>query len=110
MFEPNVCFIVSREPLMRQAARRDAIEKGLVRDLRKLGYHVTFVSGDGLPDILVRRRATDAQCFGFECKTAKGKRTDAQKESQWPIVRSLEDVFRLMGVPWHPSWQQRQVL
>lgn len=80
-----------------QTRRRDQNEKPIVRDLRKLGYDVTPVSGEGAPDIFVRRSTRTGFGFGCELKTAQGMRTDAQEASQWPIARSLDDVLRLMG-------------
>jgi len=84
-----------------QTRRRDAAEAPIVRDLRKLGYDVTQVSGEGAPDILVRIGRAASECYGFEVKSEDGKPTKAQAESQWPIARSLEDVLVVMGVRLH---------
>lgn len=80
-----------------QKRRRDANERPIVRDLRKLGYQVTPISGEGAPDIFVRRSTRTGFGFGCELKTKRGTRTDAQEASQWPIARSLDDVLKLMG-------------
>jgi len=94
------CFIVSRGGGMRvgQARRRDAAEAPIKRDLEQLGYHVTQVSGEGAPDLLVRKCCWAGECWGFEVKSDDGRRTDSQERTQWPIVRSLEDVLECMGV------------
>lgn len=62
-----------------------------------MGYHVTPVSGDGAPDLIIRRSRRTGFAFGCEVKTAAGRRTAAQQQSEWPIVQSLDDVLRLMG-------------
>lgn len=80
--------------LKRWSARRDAIETPIVQALRAVGADVTRVSGKGAPDLLVRYRGRLA---AFEVKTAKGDRTAAQTETQWPIVRSVEEALREIG-------------
>ncbi len=76
-----------------QARKRDANEKVIVDALRKLGAHVTMISGEGAPDILVRFLGG---LWAFEIKAAKGKRTDAQDVTEWPIVRSVDDALNRM--------------
>lgn len=80
-----------------QSRRRDENEWPIICDLRKLGYHVTQVSGVGAPDLIVRRSSRTGFGFSCEVKSSHGKRTGAQERSQWPIVRSLDDILRLMG-------------
>lgn len=77
-----------------RAAKRDANEKPIVAALRAAGAQVTIVSGEGAPDLLVRFRAV---LWGFEVKSEKGKRTAAQEQSQWPIVRSIDDALKAIG-------------
>jgi Holliday junction resolvase len=81
--------------LKRWSARRDAIEKPIVQALRAVGADVTRVSGKGAPDLLVRYKGRIAV---FEVKSAKGDRTVAQDETKWPIVRSVEEALREIGV------------
>ena len=73
-----------------QARRRDASEKAIVAALEALGAHVTRVSGVGAPDLLVRWRG---RLWAWEVKSATGTRTQAQQESQWPIVRSVDEAI-----------------
>lgn len=73
-----------------QARKRDANEKAIVKALEAAGCHVTRVSGKGAPDLLVRYHG---QLWGFEVKSATGKRTGAQEHTQWPILRSIDDAF-----------------
>lgn len=78
-----------------QTRRRDANEKGLTKALRAIGADVTPISGKGAPDLLIRFRG---QVYAVEVKTATGSRTTAQEESQWPVVRSVDEVFTLLGI------------
>lgn len=77
-----------------QARKRDANEKPITKALRALGADVTPVSGEGAPDILVRWQG---HLWGFEVKSATGKRTEAQVETNWPILRSVDDALRAIG-------------
>lgn len=77
-----------------RAHRRDANEQAIVDALVAVGAHVTRLSGKGAPDILVKFRGL----YAFEIKTKKGKRTDAQEDSQWPIVRSVEEALYAIGL------------
>lgn len=74
-----------------QARRRDLNEPAIVQALRQIGADVLQVSGKGAPDLLVRWQG---KVFGLEVKTATGKRTEAQEDSQWPIVRSPEEAIQ----------------
>ncbi len=75
--------------------RRDANEKDIRGALAALGAHVFQISGDGLPDLLVLWKGT---WMPLEVKTAKGRFTSSQTALLWPVVRSVGDVFVLLGV------------
>jgi Holliday junction resolvase len=77
-------------PRVGQARRRDANEADIVRALRAAGADVTPVSGKGAPDLIVRYRG---RVYAFEVKAPKGTRTEAQEESQWPVIRSVDEAF-----------------
>ena len=83
-------------PRVGQARRRDQNEAAIVQALQQLGASVTKISGDGAPDLLVAHRG---RLFAFEVKSATGTRTRAQAESQWPIVRSIDEALSILGVP-----------
>lgn len=80
----------------RWSARRDAAEKPIVAALRAVGADVTLISGEGAPDILVRVRGT--LVAAFEIKTGKGRQTEAQRVTGWPIVRTPDEALKLIGV------------
>lgn len=81
--------------LWRRNPRRDAVEQAIVDALRDVGAErITKVSGKGAPDLVFQFRN---RVHAFEVKTSTGKRTDAQKKTLWPIVRSVEDVLRAIG-------------
>ena len=77
-----------------QTRKRDANEKPIRDALAAVGAHVTVISGEGAPDLLVRFRG---RLYGLEVKGKSGKRTKAQEESQWPIVRNIEDALKEIG-------------
>lgn len=81
-------------PRVGQARKRDANEPAIVDALRAVGAHVTAISGKGAPDLLVRFRG---QLWGFEVKSGKGTRTEAQENTQWPIVRTPDEALRSVG-------------
>lgn len=88
--------------LSRRNPRRDTVEPAIVEALQALGWTITRVSGKGAPDILARRQGhasglPSGLCFGFEIKAEKGRRTKAQQESQWPILRSVDDALQAVG-------------
>lgn len=78
-----------------QARKRDANEKPITDALRRLGADVTPVSGRGAPDILVRWQG---RVFGFEVKSEKGRQTEAQENTNWTIIRDINDALREIGV------------
>jgi Holliday junction resolvase len=78
-----------------QVRRRDANEKAIVKALEAVGAHVTKISGEGAPDLLVRFQG---RLWAFEVKAAKGKQTEAQIETQWPVIRSVEDALQAVVV------------
>lgn len=81
--------------LWRRNPRRDAVEAEIVAALRDVGAErITKVSGKGAPDLVFQFRN---RVHAFEVKTGKGKRTDAQKKTLWPIVRSVEDALKAIG-------------
>ena len=73
-----------------QTRKRDANEKPIREALEAVGAHVTPISGEGAPDLLVRFKGI---LVGLEVKSAKGKRTKAQQETAWTIVRTPEDAL-----------------
>jgi hypothetical protein len=78
-----------------QVRRRDANEKPIRAALAAVGATTTQVSGKGAPDLLIAFRG---RLYAVEVKGPKGKRTEAQEASQWPIVRSIEDALETIGV------------
>lgn len=78
-----------------QARRRDVNEKPIRKALEAVGAHVTPISGKGAPDLLVRFQG---RLWAFEVKSQKGQQTEAQLETEWPIVRSVEDALAALGV------------
>jgi len=76
-----------------QTRRRDSVEKPIVDALRALGAHVTPISGKGAPDLLCRFRG---HLWAFEVKSGKGKRTEAQEQSQWPVIRTVDEAIELV--------------
>lgn len=78
-----------------QARKRDANEKPIVDALRAIGAHVTRISGEGAPDLLVRFQG---RLSAFEVKSRKGTRTDAQEDSNWPIVRTVGEALEAVGM------------
>lgn len=81
--------------LHRRNAKRDANEKQLLADLRLAGVEVWRISGDGLPDVLVRYRG---RYEVFEVKTATGRKTKKQAAIPWPIVRTFQEAADAIGL------------
>ena len=77
-----------------QARRRDSVEKPIVAAWRRVGAEVWLISGPGAPDALVRFQG---HLYAFEIKTAKGKRTQAQEVSQFPVVRTEPEALAAIG-------------
>ena len=81
---------------MRRAhKRRDANEPEIREALHAAGCQTWQISGWGMPDLLMMKAGRFYVC---EIKTAKGKRTKAQADVPWPIVRNVEEAFLLFGV------------
>lgn len=78
-----------------QSRKRDAAEREIVQALEACGVRVTPVSGPGAPDLIWRFQG---KVGGLEIKSATGKRTAAQEETQWPIVRSISEALAVIGV------------
>lgn len=78
-----------------QARKRDANEQEIVKALRAVGAEVLTLSGRGVPDVLVRYRGG---VYAFEIKSQTGERTQAQEITQWPVVRSVDEVLKAIGV------------
>jgi Holliday junction resolvase len=75
--------------------RRDAVEPEIIQGLRSVGAEVWQLSGNGLPDILATFRS---RYFVMEIKSAGGRLTAAQRGIPWPVVRSVSDALRVIGV------------
>jgi len=84
-------------PRVGQSRRRDVNERGIINDLRKAGVDVCQISGVGAPDLLLRFRGVH---LGVEVKTTTGRRTKAQEDSQWPIIRSAKDAMVMLADAW----------
>ncbi len=78
-----------------QVRKRDANEGEIVAALERTGHYVTRISSPGAPDLLVRR---GRQLWAFEIKTTKGTPTAAQRETAWPVIRSVDDALQAVGV------------
>jgi hypothetical protein len=78
-----------------QARKRDSNEKPIREALEAVGAEVFPISGKGAPDILVRLRG---RLFGFEVKSKKGKRTNAQERTRWPVIRSVGEALMAVGI------------
>lgn len=85
----------------RRAAKRDGNEHLIVKTLRGVGASVHFVSGRGLPDLLI---GFGGRTFLGETKMRKGKLTKDQETfiTSWRgepvyILRSPEDALEMLG-------------
>lgn len=67
--------------------RRDAAEMPIAEALRGLGCVVYFVSGAGLPDLLVRAPGPSGRWQPLEVKSPGGRLTTHQQAILWPVVR-----------------------
>ncbi len=63
---------------MRRAAKRDASEKDIVKELKRVGCTVTQLSQRGVLDLLVG--TPDKRFILMECKTGNGKLEDDQEK------------------------------
>jgi len=77
----------------RWAAKRDAAEGPIVEALRAVGAQVWFISGKGLPDLLVRYKG---RLEAGEVKSKGGKETENQGD--FPIWRKPEDALAAIGI------------
>lgn len=77
-----------------QTRKRDANEQAIVDALKAVGAHVTRLSGEGAPDLLIAHRG---RLWAVEVKSGKGKRTKAQEQTNWPIVRSVDEALKVIG-------------
>ena len=71
--------------------RRDANEGPIVDALRDLGCEIHYVSGLGLPDLLVRSPL--GRWVPLEVKAVKGKLKPSQQAITWPVVRSVDEAI-----------------
>lgn len=79
--------------------KRDAAERPIVEALKSVGCEVWYVSGgDGQPDLLVRVGGKNGVLHGFEVKTGKGRKTQAQAKSLFPVVRTPAEALERIGV------------
>lgn len=76
------------------AKRRDVAEAPIADALRAVGARVERVSGRGLPDLLVGFRG---RYYALEVKTGSGRQTAAQRETGYPVVRSVDEALRIIG-------------
>lgn len=88
----------------RFAAKRDKVEKAIVKALRDAGAAVVMLSETGVPDLLVSLPDGSGQNYLMECKDPEiGRLKPAQVEffNQWPgqkcIVTSPEEALAVIG-------------
>lgn len=62
--------------------------------LRQRGARVWYLSGAGLPDLLV---LSFGVWYVLEVKSARGKPTALQIDQPWPIVRTVDEAFAACG-------------
>ena len=82
--------------------RRDASEPAIIQGLRACGAFVQQLSGDGAPDLLVR---CQGRWTPLEVKSDGGHRTKAQEQTQYPLVRSLDEALAACGLA-RQAWRQ----
>ncbi len=75
--------------------RRDANEPKVIEALESVGAQVWQLSGRAIPDLLAWYRGRP---FVMEVKTEKGDQTDAQVGTPWPIVRSVDEALKAIGI------------
>lgn len=86
----------------RRNPKRDQNEPAIVAALEQIGFRVRRISEAGFADLAAYHRAYGVLLI--EVKSARGRLTKAQLEHRadgWPvhIVRSVDDVLALIGVP-----------
>lgn len=83
-----------------QARKRDANEKAIRKALEAVGAHVTPLSGEGTPDLLVHFRGVWTP---LEVKSKAGLLTTAQTNllrqtfGGFVIVRSVDEALQAIG-------------
>jgi hypothetical protein len=80
--------------------RRDALEPELLHALHAAGVQTWQLHGTGLPDLLCFHRG---RFTPLELKSARGTLTPFQAHIPWPIVRSLDEAFSVLGIVTRPS-------
>lgn len=79
-----------------RAARRDSNEKPLVRDLRKCGVQVFYISGPKAPDLLC---LYGGRWMPLGVKRPKGRKTETEEAGvPWPLVETLAQALTALGV------------
>lgn len=73
--------------------RRDAAEKPIVKALKACGAECWYLSGRGLPDLLVRYRG----CYYCGEVKSKGGKLTEQQTSNFPLWRTVDDAFQTIG-------------
>ena len=76
------------------ARRRDANEPAIIDALESIGCRVWQLHGRGTPDLLVYR---GDRYIPMEVKSHTGAQTEAQRDTPWPIVRTVEAAIRVVG-------------
>lgn len=74
--------------------RRDANEPAIRQALHAVYAETWQVSGEGLPDLLVRYQG---RLFAFEVKSEKGTQTASQQQTNWPLVRTTDEALKAIG-------------
>lgn len=88
--------------LPRYAARRDAPEREIIRDLASIGWDCVRISSGELPDLLCRHRASGRyELLEIESGHYKRRRSDEQKAmlAAWsiPVVKNFDEAARALG-------------
>jgi hypothetical protein len=65
-----------------------------VQALRAVGARVEYCSGNRMPDLWC---CYQNHWIPMEVKSASGKRTPSQDDTQYPIVRTAAEALRLLG-------------
>ena len=73
--------------------RRDTTEAPIVAALRDLGCDVFYISGAGLPDVLVLAAGPTRRWTPLEIKSPKGRRTKLQQDLKWAVVTTPEQAI-----------------